>query len=435
MVHRSNKDDFVAEEAELSEVRALTRRSYRGAEGRDERGTSIWSGNDALSRRDFIRVGGVTGAAIATSGLLAACGSDGSNGSSASGSGGSTANVRPTTTIPRAPFDASSVETGVRPDLPRRMGFAKPSDVEFMQTLQEGIQQACDERDLELIVANANGDPAQGVQQLNSFLTRGVGGMVAEMGDIDTPRDVKLQAIEKGVCVGCTQGAPTTIRGAADQYQIGNVHGRAAVAWIRENLGGEAEVVYFNRLDIPTLPARHQGMLDALRAGGPGIRLVADLTTPKETTQEGFQMTNTVLQAHPNANVWLGADSTIVGTLAALEGKGKVSDNVYLAGVNGDKEALNKILEGGPYKASFAFTYALLGYAWAQYTADWLDGEAVPQVLFLQPIELESRAAIEEFNAASEPTGLDAAFRSGKYLGLKGATSYAVHGNYLTKDF
>ena len=140
--------------------------------------------NKSHSGRESRRLWGLVVAASVMAGSLAAC----TESEDSSGGVGS---------VPSAAYDPASVEAGKKPDLPRTIAFAKPSDVEFEQTLEAGLEQAAEERDLELLVADANGDPATNVQQLSSFLTRGVGGIIAEPVDINAQRDVKTQAVRR----------------------------------------------------------------------------------------------------------------------------------------------------------------------------------------------------------------------------------------------
>ena len=61
---------------------------------------------------------------------------------------------------------------------------------------------------------------------------------------------------------------------------------------------------------------------------------------------------------------------------------------MYLSGIDGDSQALAEVEKGGVYRASFAFAYPLMGYAWGQFAADWIEGAAIPQVMQLNAIEL-----------------------------------------------
>jgi ribose transport system substrate-binding protein len=127
---------------------------------------------------------------------------------------------------------------------------------------------------------------------------------------------------------------------------------------------------------------------------------VSDVNAGAITNEAGFNTMNTVLQAHPDINVILGGDTLVLGALAAIEAAGKAGENIYMSGIDGDTEALNKIREGGPYKASFAFAYPMMGYAWGQYAADWLEGKSIPQVQQFNAIELNSAETIDAFEAA-----------------------------------
>ena len=146
--------------------------------------------------------------------------------------------------------------------------------------------------------------------------------------------------------------------------------------------------------------------------------------------QAGFNTMNTVLQAHPDINVILGGDTLVLGALAAVEAAGKASDKLYMSGIDGDAEALKKIREGGPYKASFAFAYPMMGYAWGQYAADWLDGKEIPILMQFNAIELNSAETIDEFEQAM--ADVKETWKSAdKYFTNLGSISYATRENYL----
>ena len=101
-----------------------------------------------------------------------------------------------------------------------------------------------------------------------------------------------------------------------------------------------------------------------------------------------------------------------------------------MSGIDGDAEALKKIRDGGPYKASFAFAYPMMGYAWGQYAADWIEGKEIPMVMQFNAIELNSAETIDEFEAAMgnvQETWQDAA----KYFTNLGNISYETRQNYI----
>jgi ribose transport system substrate-binding protein len=142
---------------------------------------------------------------------------------------------------------------------------------------------------------------------------------------------------------------------------------------------------------------------------------------------------NTILQAHPDVNVVLGGDTLTLGALAAMEAAGKADpDKVYISGIDGDNEALNKISQGNTaYKASFAFAYPMMGYAWGQYAADWLDGKEIPMVMQFNAIELSSADSINTFNTAMK--NVQESWKSAStYFTNLGSISYDDRKNFIT---
>ena len=106
---------------------------------------------------------------------------------------------------------------------------------------------------------------------------------------------------------------------------------------------------------------------------------------------------STILQAHPDVDVVLGADTVVLGALAALEAAGKARPDQFLGGIDGEPEAVAAIKKGGgPYKASISLASPVFAYAMGQHAADWLEGKSIPQAMDILPIALtdENIAAV-----------------------------------------
>lgn len=388
-------------------------------------------GRDSPTRRQFVKSGGAVALTLGVAPLLAACGEGESS--------GGTAQPRASDKIPTAAFDPNR-PAGPKSTLPRRIGWAAPAQSEFADTETKAIRTAADDRGVEILVANAGGDASKNVQQINSFMSRGIGALALEPLEIETQRPLQEQLVQKGVAVMNTQTGPSTFRVAADQKLIGNTLGQAAADYIKASLGGSATAVHFEEGALaPALKERDQAVREALRKAGPDVKVIGVSVGKAETTQNGFNLMNTVLQKDPNVNVVVGDDASVTGALAALEAVGRDGDNLYLAGINGLPEALKKIKQGGgPYKASFAFAINLFGYAYGAYAVDWLDGKNIPQVAYVAPIRLDSAATVTEFQTDMEFANLDATFTDDEKLGkyFKRVGNVSVGKNvYLTKDF
>lgn len=327
------------------------------------------------------------------------------------------------------PFEAND-KAGEKPNLPRRIAWANTSNAEFFLAITNSIQMAAEDRDLEFITAIANDDSAKNIEQISTFMQRGIAALCIQPLDANAQAPLMQKAIDDGIAVLSLVTPPSTTQAVADQYKVGHTQGMAAAKWITENLGGKAKVHYYNIDTIEVLIARHKGVIDGVKTAGEGVEIVSDVNAGAITNEAGFNTMNTVLQAHPDVNVILGGDTLVLGALAALEAAGKASDKIYISGIDGDKEALKKIKEGGPYKASFAFAYNMMGYAWGHYAADWLDGKDIPMVMQFNAIELNSAETIDEFDKAM--ANVRETWKSaGKYFTNLGNISYATRQNYI----
>ena len=377
----------------------------------------------ALSRRDAFRLATAGVAGLLSLDLLTGC--DSSNSSSV-----------PTATDPNSltafkPDTSSGKSTG----LPSRVGWASTADSEFFLALGTGMQQAAAQRGVDYVTATSGNDPSKHVDQMNSFLRKGVGAFAMQPLNPDADSLVLQRAIDKGVCAQGIITAPSTMQVVASQYQIGFDQGKAAADYVTAHLGGNAQVLYFN-LDTasPQLRLRHRGVLDGLKTGGGGIQVVGDLTVADISTTSGFKTMMSALQTHSDIKVVLGGDTIVVGAYKALKESGKLKDDMFLSGVDGDREALDLVKSDGAYKLSIAFAWTLMGYGLGQFGADWIEGKQVPRILVAKGVQLDSAAAVSRFTSASaDPASVfPDRSRYEEYLPLFGNVSYASRHTYWT---
>ncbi len=370
----------------------------------------------SVSRRDVLKLG-----ALGAAGLLAACNSK---------------NDSPATLDPNSlKRFKSNAAKGSATGLAARVAWASTADSEFFLALGRGMQQAATDRDVEYVTATSGNDPARHVDQMNAFLQKGVGALAMQPLNPDADSLVLQRAIDKGVCAQGIITAPSTMQVVANQYQIGFDQGKAAADYVTAHLGGEAEAIYFN-LDTasPQLKIRHRGVLAGLKTGGEGIKVVSDLTVADISTTSGFNTMMSALQTHNDIKVVLGGDTIVVGAFKALKDSGKLTDDMFLSGVDGDREALDLIKAGGAYKQSIAFAWTLMGYGLGQFGADWIEGKEVPRVLVANGVNLDSASAVSRFEAASaDPASVFKERRKyEEYLPLYGNVSYATRHTYWT---
>jgi ribose transport system substrate-binding protein len=330
------------------------------------------------------------------------------------------------------PFKPSSEMCTAPPGLSRTLVFAQDNEREFMQGVGRGLAAAAKDRGLEYRILLADNDRDRMIEQVQSARTAKTGAVVAAPVD---PLSLapNLQAmIWSGAYVGTVVPPPATSILNAPQYLTGKVLAEAASSYIRTRLSGEAKVVLLTHDSLQFLAPRFAAMRDTLKML-PGVRIVADISPVTVNQEGGAQMMRTILLAHPDIDVVLGADTVVLGALAALREAGKARPDQFLGGIDGEKEAVAEIKKGnGPYKASISLASPVFGYAMGQHAADWLEGKTIPQAMDILPRALNAQNIAQYERDMTIPSAVYAdPVRRASYLRMYGAICYDTRENYI----
>ena len=329
------------------------------------------------------------------------------------------------------PFDPNAPACTPPPGLEKSLGFAQDNERDFMMGVRRGLAAAAKDRGLRFQVALGENSPSRMVEQVREFARSHVGGVVAAPVDPLSLAPELRRIIWAGAYVGTVVPPPATELLNAPQYLTGKVLGDAAAAYIRARLGGRAKVVLLTHDTLQFLAPRFAAMRDALK-GMPGVVIVADISPATVNKAGGHQMMHTILLAQPNVDVVLGADTVVLGALAALREVGKARDDQFLGGIDGEPEAIAEIKKGGPYKASIGLASPIFAYAMGQHAADWLEGKSIPQAMDILPTALTSAniARFEDDLADPAPIYADPGRRA-EYLKMYGNICYDTRDRYV----
>jgi ribose transport system substrate-binding protein len=340
----------------------------------------------------------------------------------------------PGITVPRvfAAFDPNAPRCGVPSGLEKVLAFAQDNQREFMQGVDHGLKLAARDRGLDYRLVAANNDEARQSEQVRALLAAKVGGVVTSpINAWALGRDLQ-EIIWAGGYVGTVVPPPATSLLNAPQYLTGKVLGDAASAHIKGRLGGRAKVALLTQDSLEFLAPRFVAMRDSLK-DMPGVTIVADIS-PNPVNKDGGSATmTTILLAHPDIDVVLGADTVVLGALAALRAAGKARPEQFLGGIDGEPEAVAEIKKGGtPYKISVSLSSPVFGYAMGQHAADWLEGKSIPQAMDILPTAL-TIANIAQYEADLADPGAvyrDPARRA-SYLKMYGNICYDSRDQYV----
>ena len=329
------------------------------------------------------------------------------------------------------PFDPNAPACQPPPGLLKVLAFAQDNERQFMQGVDRGLAKAAKDRGLEYRVALAKNDPAKMIEQVQFFLASSVGAVVAAPVDPASLRPQPATIIWTGAYVGTVVPPPATSLLNAPQYLTGKALGDAAAAYIKDRLKGKANVVLLTHDSLQFLAPRFVAMRDALK-DMPGVTIVADIS-PATVNKEGGQATmRTILLAHPDIDVVLGADTVVLGALNALRAAGKARQDQFFGGIDGEPEAVAEIKAGGPYKASISLASPIFGYAMGQHAADWLEGKSIPQAMDILPSALTpENLALYEADLADPAGSTQIPSRRDAYLRMYGNICYDTRNQYV----
>ncbi len=330
------------------------------------------------------------------------------------------------------PFNPNAAACKPPPGLKKVLAFAQDNEREFMNGVSRGLAAAAKDRGLDYRVALANNDAGKMIEQVRQLLADRVGAVVASPVDPMSLSRSLQEIIWAGGYVGTVVPPPATSLLNAPQYLTGKVLGDAAAAYIEKQLGGKANVVLLTHDSIQFLAPRFVAMRDSL-SKLPGVTIVADISPATVNKEGGFATMSTILLANPDIDVVLGADTVVLGALAALRAANKARPEQFLGGIDGEPEAVAEIRKGGgPYKTSISLASPVFGYAMGQHAADWLEGKSIPQAMDILPstLTLDNMAQYEADLADPAAVYADPVRRAA-YLRMYGNICYDTRDQYV----
>ena len=211
-----------------------------------------------------------------------------------------------------------------------------------------GSAAAAKDRGLDYRVALADNDAARMIEQVQAFLAAKVGAVVAAPVDPPSLSRSLQQVIWAGGYVGTVVPPPATSLLNAPQYLPARCWATRRPPTSTRKLGGKANVVLLTHDSLQFLAPRFVAMRDALK-DMPGVdhrrrHLAHD-------RQQGGRLRDDAARSCwriPTIDVVLGADTVVLGALAALREAGKARPDQFLGGIDGEPEAVAEIKKGGP---------------------------------------------------------------------------------------
>ncbi len=220
-------------------------------------------------------------------------------------------------------------------------------DAPYYAAMQAEAELLAEQQGFKLLFQEAAGDPVKQLDQAQTMLSQGADVLIVNAISPDTEKaqllalagEVPLLFIDTSIPdVGFTAVG-------SDNEAIGNDAGVLAAGRFAAGTALKIAVVNGGPNDQIVGPARQAGFLAGLTSGGMTYEVVAE--APGLYSQDkAVPATESMLVAHPDVDIILGLnDAMALGALTVLRDQGNTT--ALVAGVDGQKEALKEISEGG----------------------------------------------------------------------------------------
>lgn len=220
----------------------------------------------------------------------------------------------------------------------------------YFVTLAKGLTETAEAQGMEVTIQDAKMDVATQISNIENFIVQKKDAIFITPVDEKALTDVVKKATDAGIPV-ISMNLEIPGRDAfitPNEYAFGEAGGKIAGEWIKKNLADEkdAKVVLFTAPEQPSLSERIRGLKEGCLNIAPGAKVIAEQGAI--TTEAGMAAAETILQAHPDANVIIcNNDSSALGAYEAFKAANKT--DVCIVGLDATPEAVNKIKEGGNY--------------------------------------------------------------------------------------
>lgn len=235
-----------------------------------------------------------------------------------------------------------------------RVGFAQTESNNPWRLAQTASMQAeAKQRGIQLIYTDAGGSAAKQVADVRSMIAQRVDALFIAPREEKPLAAVVKEAAKAGIPVILLDRNidQTLVKAGIDFVTfIGSdfiEEGRRVGEWLIKYAGGKAHIIQLEG-STGSSPAndRKKGFNDAI-ATYAGMKMLASQSADF-SRDKGRQVAQTLLQAHPSANViYAHNDEMAIGAIAALESAGKqAGKDVLVLSVDGGREAVALVAAG-----------------------------------------------------------------------------------------
>lgn len=218
----------------------------------------------------------------------------------------------------------------------------------FFNQMNEGAQKAADEAGAELVIFNANDDPAAQNDAIETYIQQGVDGIIVVAIDVNGIMPAVQAADAAGIPVVAVDAilpeGPQKAQIGVDNAEAGKMMGEFFVKHVDEGMGGSAKLGIVGALNSFIQNVRQKGFEDVV-TGNDKVTM-AGVVDGRNIQDNALSAAENLITGNPDLTaIYATGEPALLGAVAAVESQGK-QDSVKIFGWDLTAQAIKGIDDG-----------------------------------------------------------------------------------------
>ena len=218
----------------------------------------------------------------------------------------------------------------------------------FFNQMNEGAQKAADEVGAELVIFNANDDPAAQTDAIETYIQQGVDGIIVVAIDVNGVMPAVQAADAAGIPVVAVDAilpeGPQKAQIGVDNAEAGKMMGEFFLKQVDESMGGKAKLGIVGALNSFIQNVRQKGFEDSI-AGNEKVSM-AGVVDGRNIQDNALSAAENLITGNPDLTaIYATGEPALLGAIAAVESQGK-QDSVKIFGWDLTAQAIKGIDDG-----------------------------------------------------------------------------------------
>lgn len=269
----------------------------------------------------------------------------------------------------------------------------------FFNQMNTGAKEAAKKAGVDLVTFNANDQPAQENNAIETYTQQKVRGIIVDAIDVNGIMPAVQSASAAGIPVVAVDAilpaGPQKTQIGVDNEKAGRMLGEFFVNYVRQSMGGKAKLGIVGALNSFIQNVRQKGFEDVVK-GFPGVQ-VAGVVDGRNIQDNAISVAETLLTGNPDLTaIYATGEPALLGAIAAVSSQGR-QDSVKIFGWDLTAQAIAGI-DAGTVIAVVQQDPAAMGAAAVNALVTLNKGGTVPKTIPI-PVTIVTKANVGPYRA------------------------------------